>query len=79
MTVASRQHKGVPHPVEQPGGTPPLRSRPAWALLAQHYQKLKDVHLRQLFADDQAAASGSPSKQPDFISTTPRTASPKKR
>ena len=52
MTVASRQHKGVPHPVEQPGGTPPLRSRPAWALLAQHYQKLKDVHLRQLFADD---------------------------
>ena len=31
---------------------PLLRSRPAWALLAQHYQKLKDVHLRQLFADD---------------------------
>jgi len=54
MTVASRQHKSVPQPVEQPGGTPPLRSRPAWALLAQHYRKLKDVHLRQLFADDPA-------------------------
>ena len=55
MTVASRQHKSVPQPVgEQPGGTPPLRSQPAWALLAQHYQKLKDVHLRQLFADDHA-------------------------
>ena len=53
MTVASRRHKGAPPPVgEQPGGMPLLRSRPAWALLAQHYQKLKDVHLRQLFADD---------------------------
>ena len=31
---------------------PPLRSRPAWALLEKHYQKLKGVHLRQLFADD---------------------------
>jgi glucose-6-phosphate isomerase len=31
---------------------PPLRKRPAWALLEKHYQKLKDVHLRQLFADD---------------------------
>jgi glucose-6-phosphate isomerase len=29
-----------------------LRSRPAWALLEKHYQKLKGVHLRQLFADD---------------------------
>jgi glucose-6-phosphate isomerase len=25
---------------------------PAWAALATHYQKIKDVHLRQLFADD---------------------------
>jgi glucose-6-phosphate isomerase len=31
---------------------PLLRSRPAWALLEKHYQKLKVVHLRQLFADD---------------------------
>jgi glucose-6-phosphate isomerase len=31
---------------------PPLRKRPAWALLEKHYQKLEDVHLRQLFADD---------------------------
>ncbi|MFZ0117793.1 MAG: glucose-6-phosphate isomerase [Xanthobacteraceae bacterium] len=31
---------------------PPLRRRPAWALLEKHYQKLKPVHLRQLFADD---------------------------
>ena len=31
---------------------PPLRRRAAWALLEKHYQKLKAVHLRQLFADD---------------------------
>ncbi len=52
MTVAPRQQKGIPQPDGEQPGTPPLRSRPAWALLAQHYQKLKDVHLRRLFADD---------------------------
>jgi glucose-6-phosphate isomerase len=52
MTVASRQHKGQSQPAERPGETLSLRSRPAWALLAQHYEKLKDVNLRQLFADD---------------------------
>jgi glucose-6-phosphate isomerase len=31
---------------------PPLRRRPAWTLLEKHYQKLKAVHLRQLFADN---------------------------
>jgi glucose-6-phosphate isomerase len=31
---------------------PPLRRRPAWALLEKHYQKLKAVHLHKLFADD---------------------------
>ncbi len=30
----------------------PLRSRPAWAALAEHYEKIKDVHLRDLFAAD---------------------------
>ena len=29
-----------------------LRMRPAWALLENHYQTIKDVHLRQLFAED---------------------------
>jgi glucose-6-phosphate isomerase len=54
MTVASRQKKGVPQPAQQARGAPLLRSRPAWGRLAQHYQKLKDVHLRQLFADERA-------------------------
>ena len=31
---------------------PALRTRPAWASLEKHYQKIKDVHLGQLFADD---------------------------
>ncbi len=30
----------------------PLRKRPAWASLEQHYKKMQGVHLRQLFADD---------------------------
>jgi glucose-6-phosphate isomerase len=29
-----------------------LRKRPAWTLLEKHYQKLKGVDLRQIFADD---------------------------
>ena len=31
---------------------PALRGRPAWTALEQHYQTVKDVHLRQLFAED---------------------------
>jgi glucose-6-phosphate isomerase len=30
----------------------PLRSRPAWAALAAHHEKIKDLHLRDLFAAD---------------------------
>jgi glucose-6-phosphate isomerase len=30
----------------------PLRSRPAWAALAAHHHKIKDLHLRDLFAAD---------------------------
>src|SRR3970040_1697612 len=29
-----------------------LRERPAWKALEQHHAQLRDVHLRQLFADD---------------------------
>jgi glucose-6-phosphate isomerase len=34
------------------GSIPPLTRRPEWAALKGHYQKIKDIHLRQLFADD---------------------------
>src|ERR671924_469161 len=30
----------------------PLTERPAWTALAQHYQQIKDIHLRQLFDAD---------------------------
>lgn len=30
----------------------PLLERPAWQALATHYQQVRDLHLRQLFADD---------------------------
>jgi glucose-6-phosphate isomerase len=32
--------------------TIPLSHRPAWNDLAAHYQKVRDLHLRKLFADD---------------------------
>ena len=50
MVIASGQRKRTSP--GQSANVPPLRSRPAWALLEKHYQKLKHVHLRQLFADD---------------------------
>jgi len=32
----------------------PLTERPAWKALAAHYEKIRGVHLRELFADDPA-------------------------
>src|SRR5262249_49088297 len=33
-------------------GTQPLTARSAWKTLEAHYPKVKDLHLRQLFAED---------------------------
>jgi glucose-6-phosphate isomerase len=33
-------------------GTEPLTQRPAWQAIEAHYQQMKDVHLRTLFAQD---------------------------
>jgi glucose-6-phosphate isomerase len=53
MAVASRPRKRPSATTsEQSTSMPLLRRRPAWALLEKHYQKLKAVHLRQLFAND---------------------------
>ena len=52
MAIASSRRKHARESLKQSVDVLPLRSRPAWALLEKHYQKLKDVHLRQLFADD---------------------------
>jgi len=35
-----------------PGTAPLLARRPEWTALAEHYAKIKDVHLRTLFAED---------------------------
>jgi isoamylase len=34
------------------GNSAPLTRRPEWAALQEHSRKIKEVHLRQLFADD---------------------------
>src|ERR671939_688717 len=34
--------------------TTSLRDRPAWRALEAHYQEVRDLHLRRLFADDRA-------------------------
>jgi glucose-6-phosphate isomerase len=53
MAIVSGQRKRTSETGNiQPASVPPLRSRPAWTLLEQHYQKLKRVHLRKIFADD---------------------------
>ena len=53
MAIASGQRKRTSDSTRTHSvNVPVLRSRPAWALLGKHYQKLKAVHLRQLFADD---------------------------
>jgi glucose-6-phosphate isomerase len=53
MTATSRQRKRAAVPLnERSTGARALRRLPAWASLEKHYQKLKDVHLRQFFAED---------------------------
>ena len=36
--------------------TTPLRQRPAWKALEQHYAEIRGLHLRELFADDPGRA-----------------------
>ena len=33
-------------------GVRPLTERPAWNALQRHYEEMRSVHLRTLFADD---------------------------
>ncbi|WP_246146366.1 glucose-6-phosphate isomerase [Rubripirellula lacrimiformis] len=39
---------------KEPSMTSPLTSSPPWKSLAQHYDAIKNVHLREMFADDPA-------------------------
>jgi glucose-6-phosphate isomerase len=53
MTATSRQRAGAPVAAkEQPTRVPGLRSLPAWKALQKHHERIKELHLRQLFAED---------------------------
>jgi glucose-6-phosphate isomerase len=39
-------------PTEGVDGAQPLTQRPAWKALQSHYEKVRNIHLRTLFADD---------------------------
>jgi glucose-6-phosphate isomerase len=59
--------------------TTPLRQRPAWKALEQHYAEISGLHLRQLFADDAERGERLTVEGPGSTSTTPRTGSPTRR
>jgi hypothetical protein len=48
----------------------PLRQRPAWAALERHHAEIGERHLRDLFAEDPAAASGG--RRPSGSTSTTR-------
>src|SRR4051812_39445838 len=58
MMGVSREADGRSFPCSDPRSpktmtaSAPLNSRPAWKALEGHHQKIRDLHLRQLFADD---------------------------
>src|SRR6516225_9475565 len=53
MTVTSRRRTRTPELTsEHSPRVPSMRTRPAWKLLEKHHQKLKSIHLRDLFAED---------------------------
>ena len=53
MTATSRQRERATKSGRvQPKGGPTLRTLPAWASLLKHHEKIKRLHLRQLFAED---------------------------
>jgi glucose-6-phosphate isomerase len=53
MAVTSREGKRVPESAEvRSRKVPMLRTLPAWTSLQSHHEKMKGLHLRQLFAED---------------------------
>jgi glucose-6-phosphate isomerase len=52
MATASRRQIAKTEPQSAAMGVQSLRRRPAWAFLDDHYQIIKQRHLRQLFAED---------------------------
>ena len=53
MTVTSKQRaRASAQGKDQPARAPALRTLPAWKALQKHHERTKNLHLRQLFADD---------------------------
>ena len=52
MATASGSKVAQTEPPRAAAGIRPLRERPAWSLLGEHYLVMKRRHLRQLFAED---------------------------
>src|SRR5262245_53693327 len=53
MGLTSGQRKRAPESAERRSGrVQMLRSLPAWEALQKHYESMKALHLRQLFAED---------------------------
>src|SRR5262245_22691286 len=53
MTVTTRQRDHAPGSAgEQSTGPAPLRMLPACSALQRHYESVKGLHLRRLFAED---------------------------
>jgi glucose-6-phosphate isomerase len=46
---------------------PPLRQRPAWARLSQHFEQIRAVHLRELFAGDPSRGERFVAEGPDLF------------
>ena len=57
----------------------PLTERPAWKGLETHFQKVRELHLRQLFAEDVERGKRMTAEGRAFISITRRIASPTRR
>ena len=60
------------------GAPEPLPKRKAWTALQTHYEKIRRLHLRQLFADDPKRGERMASRLPAFSWITRRIASPTK-
>jgi glucose-6-phosphate isomerase len=53
MTVTSKQRpRASTQAKDQPARASALRTLPAWKALQKHYERTKNLHLRQLFAED---------------------------
>lgn len=57
----------------------PLTTRAAWKALDAHYQKIRALHLRPLFADDATRGERMAVEASASTSTTRSTASPMRR